>query len=211
MQAPHCAMPQPNLVPVRPSTSRESPKQRRIGRNVNIAGLAIDVERDHEISPGKCQPANASTSMSRDQKKESMKAAIFGGDFPVNTVAVFGAIFSRPGCILAINAHRQKNIFSYLGTRGRDGMPGRTGGYAACRRAYGGAVAVHLARSACCSTRRGPARHGHSCGFGRNRRAPVTRYSKTFPPRPKALATIAAAVGSHNAGNVPNTPLHGLL
>ena len=50
VQAPHRAMPQPNLVPVRPSVSRMTHSSGVSSGDVHRAVLAIDVEVDHRRS-----------------------------------------------------------------------------------------------------------------------------------------------------------------
>ena len=42
VQAPHWAMPQPNLVPVRPSTSRSTQSSGMSAGHVDVVGLAVD-------------------------------------------------------------------------------------------------------------------------------------------------------------------------
>ena len=47
VQAPHWAMPQPYLVPVRPSVSRSTQSSGVSGLDVESVGLAVDGELDH--------------------------------------------------------------------------------------------------------------------------------------------------------------------
>ena len=47
VQAPHSAMPQPNLVPVRPELVAQHPEQRRVGGGAEIDLLAVDEEFGH--------------------------------------------------------------------------------------------------------------------------------------------------------------------
>ena len=52
VQAPHSAMPQPNLVPVSPSVSRSTHSSGCLGFDVHFDRIAIDVELGHErVSP----------------------------------------------------------------------------------------------------------------------------------------------------------------
>src|SRR5258708_4837358 len=44
VQAPHCAMPQPYLVPVIPRTSRMTPEQWRIAIDVDAVVLAVEYQ-----------------------------------------------------------------------------------------------------------------------------------------------------------------------
>ena len=47
VQAPHWAMPQPYLVPVRPSVSRNTHKQRCAQIDIRLIVLTVDVEGHH--------------------------------------------------------------------------------------------------------------------------------------------------------------------
>ena len=49
VQAPHWAMPQPYLVPVRPIVSRIDPQQRGIGFDVDVVSFSVDGELDHSL------------------------------------------------------------------------------------------------------------------------------------------------------------------
>ena len=51
VQAPHWAMPQPYLVPVRPTCSRRHPQQRRVGIDIDVVGSPIDGESSHCFLP----------------------------------------------------------------------------------------------------------------------------------------------------------------
>ncbi len=51
VQAPHSATPQPNLVPVRPISSRRTHSKRGLRLEVEGIGFAVDGERDHGIAP----------------------------------------------------------------------------------------------------------------------------------------------------------------
>ena len=51
VQAPHSAMPQPNLVPVMPSVSRRTHEQRGIRGGIDVAGLAVDHQSNHTRTP----------------------------------------------------------------------------------------------------------------------------------------------------------------
>ena len=51
VQAPHWAMPQPYLVPVRPSVLAQHPQKRRTRIGVVIERLAVDVEDSHPGLP----------------------------------------------------------------------------------------------------------------------------------------------------------------
>ena len=44
VQAPHWPMPQPNLVPVMPSTSRKTQSKRNVAINIHNSILAIDFD-----------------------------------------------------------------------------------------------------------------------------------------------------------------------
>ena len=58
VQAPHWATPQPNLVPVRPRSSRIDPQQRGVGSTSSCALLAVDLELDHvSVSPEPIGPS----------------------------------------------------------------------------------------------------------------------------------------------------------
>ena len=51
VQAPHCAMPQPNFVPVRPTTSR-STQSSGVSGSISICfGRSVDFNRDHRDYP----------------------------------------------------------------------------------------------------------------------------------------------------------------
>ena len=47
VQAPHCATPQPYLVPVRPTCSRITHSSGVLGSTSTLVGLAVDGEADH--------------------------------------------------------------------------------------------------------------------------------------------------------------------
>jgi hypothetical protein len=49
VQAPHCAMPQPYLVPVRP-TYPQHPQQRSVGLDLDVLLLSVDAEFRHSSS-----------------------------------------------------------------------------------------------------------------------------------------------------------------
>ena len=51
VQAPHCAMPQPNLVPVRPNSSRNTHRQRRLRLDIELVRGPVDLERYHDLVP----------------------------------------------------------------------------------------------------------------------------------------------------------------
>ena len=47
VQAPHCAMPQPYFVPVRPDDVAQGPEERCIGFEIELVLRAVDCDRDH--------------------------------------------------------------------------------------------------------------------------------------------------------------------
>ena len=51
VHAPHKALPQPNLVPVSPSVSRNTHNKRRVAGDIDILSLTVDRELDHVQSP----------------------------------------------------------------------------------------------------------------------------------------------------------------
>ena len=51
MQAPHCARPQPNLVPVRPSDVADRPEQRHVVVDIELVVASVDAEIDHLRDP----------------------------------------------------------------------------------------------------------------------------------------------------------------
>src|ERR1700743_903092 len=47
VQAPHCAMPQPYLVPRQSHIFSDGPEERRVRFDVNVVRLSIDQKTDH--------------------------------------------------------------------------------------------------------------------------------------------------------------------
>ena len=56
VQAPHCAMPQPYLVPVRPTFSRIAQSSGVSGFDVDVECFAVDREVCHRVSPDWSNP-----------------------------------------------------------------------------------------------------------------------------------------------------------